>query len=241
MRLSDVAPDGQVTLITGAGFNGTHRQSASEPSLLPANEFFPLDIKLHFTSWVFPKGHRVRISIGNAQWPMFWPTPYPMTTQLVVGGAEGARIDLPVIPPGPASTPAFDPPAKGPELAGYRTIDMGNSSGYGEVSEIARDPETGEAVVTLENSSTYQFPWGRETWSEEIEHRTSDEHPENTSVHGLHSIETSLDNRTLRWEGELSIRRDRENLYYDFTRRLHENGELLREKHWKETIPRDFQ
>ncbi|MCB1845431.1 MAG: CocE/NonD family hydrolase, partial [Halioglobus sp.] len=143
VRLSDVAPDGQVTLITGAGFNGTHRDSASEPSFIRVGEFFPLDIELHFTSWVFAEGHRIRVSIGNAQLPMFWPTPYTMTTQLRVGGELGARIALPLISPGPETAPEFLPPASGPELAGYVTLDSGNASGYGEVSEIKRDPVTG--------------------------------------------------------------------------------------------------
>ena len=40
---------------------------------------------MHFTSWVFPKGHRIRLAVNNAQWPMLWPTPYPMTTALQLG------------------------------------------------------------------------------------------------------------------------------------------------------------
>ena len=43
---------------------------------------------MHFTSWVFPKGHRIRVAVNNAQWPMIWPTPYPMTTTLAIGGAR---------------------------------------------------------------------------------------------------------------------------------------------------------
>ena len=31
VRISDVAPDGQVTQVAGAAFNGTHRNSAREP------------------------------------------------------------------------------------------------------------------------------------------------------------------------------------------------------------------
>ena len=43
------------------------------------------------------------------------------------------------------------------------------------------------------------------------------------------------------WQAELDFSSDRENFYYRYTRRLLENGELLREKRWEETIPRDFQ
>ena len=34
VRLSDVAPDGATTLVTGAGRNGTHRNSATRPTAL---------------------------------------------------------------------------------------------------------------------------------------------------------------------------------------------------------------
>jgi predicted acyl esterase len=85
-RLSDVAPDGTVTLVTGAARNGSHRDSAREPAAIQPGQWFPLDIEMHFTSWVFPKGHRIRLAVNNAQWPMLWPSPYPMTTRLQLGG-----------------------------------------------------------------------------------------------------------------------------------------------------------
>ena len=59
-RLSDVAPDGTVTQITGAGINGAQRESMTEPRDLEPGKVYPLDIKMHLTSWVFPKGHRIR-------------------------------------------------------------------------------------------------------------------------------------------------------------------------------------
>ncbi len=64
VRLSDVAPDGTVTLVAGAGFNGTHRNSARRPEDVEPGRIFPLEIEMHFTSWVFPAGHRIR-SVGE--------------------------------------------------------------------------------------------------------------------------------------------------------------------------------
>ncbi len=73
VRISNVSPDGQVTQVSGAGFNGTHRKSAREPSDLVPGQTFDLDIEMQFTSWVFPKGHRIRLAVSNAQWQMFGP------------------------------------------------------------------------------------------------------------------------------------------------------------------------
>ena len=124
VRVSDVAPDGTVTQVTGAGFNGSHRKSAREPEAITPGEIFPLDIEMHFTSWVFPRGHRIRFAVNNAQWPMLWPTPYPMTTTLQIGGEAGSYLSLPVIPPADRPFPAFLPPFKSPDMEGYESIDV---------------------------------------------------------------------------------------------------------------------
>jgi uncharacterized protein len=241
VRLSDVAPDGIVTQVAGAGFNGTHRQSAREPQAIESGQAFPLEIEMHFTSWVFPKGHRLRFAVSNAQWPMLWPTPYSMTTDLHLGGADGSHVLLPVVPESVRPAPDFLPPVEGPTLPGFETLDAGTSSGYGEISSVDRNPQTGEVRVTATNSGGSRYPWGTETYRETIEHRTSDEHPENTSVEGTHRMEVTLEDRTLLWEAELSFTSDRENFYYEYTRRLSENGEEVREKTWTDTIPRDHQ
>ncbi|MCH8249699.1 MAG: CocE/NonD family hydrolase [Proteobacteria bacterium] len=241
VRLSDVAPDGTVTQVAGAAFNGTHRNSAREPEDIVSGEAFDLEIEMHFTSWVFPKGHRIRFAVSNAQWPMLWPTPYPMTTTLRLGGANGSFVELPIAPPGHLESPAFLPPKPDPKYPGYESIDAGTSSGYGEISSVDRNPQTGEVTATATNSGATKYPWGMETYQETIVHKTSDAHPENTSMTGTHRLEVKLEGRTLLWEGKLSFSSDRENFYYQYSRRISENGELVREKSWQETIPRDYQ
>jgi putative CocE/NonD family hydrolase len=241
VRISDVAPDGTVTQVAGAGFNGTHRNSAREPEDLVPGEMFELDIEMHFTSWVFAPGHRIRFAVANAQWPMMWPTPYAMTSSLELGSEEGSRLVLPIVPAGDRPTPKFLPPAESPSMPGFRSIDSGTSSGYGEISSVDRNPQTGEVTVTATNTGAYEYPWGTETYREAIEHKTSDSHPENTSMTGTHRLEVTLPERVILWEAELDFRSDLDNFYYHYVRRVSENGELVREKTWDETIPRDFQ
>ena len=241
VRLADVAPDGTVTQVAGAGMNGAHRHSAREPRALVPGEVFPLEVEMHFTSWVFPAGHRIRFSVANAQWPMFWPTPHRMTTSLHLGGSGGSRVLLPVVPPAERPAPRFLPPASDPVLAGYETVDSGTASGYGEISAIERNPQTGEARVRATNSGGTRYPWGVETYHEEIEHRAFDDRPERASMTGSHRMEVTLEDRVLTWEAELVFESDAENFYYDYTRRLLENGKELRERNWRRTIPRDHQ
>jgi putative CocE/NonD family hydrolase len=241
VRLSDVAPDGTVTQVAGAGFNGTHRESARQPRPIEPGEVFDLEIEMHFTSWVFPPGHRIRFAVANAQWPMLWPTPFPMTTSLRLGGSAGSKVMLPVVPSGDRPSPSFLSPEEDAELPGYEYLDDGTTSGYGEISSVDRNPQTGEVRVTATNGGGIRYPWGTERYRESIVHETRDDHPEATSVRGQYWMEVELEDRVLTWQGDLHFRSDAENFYYTYTRRLSRNGELLREKTWQDTIPRDHQ
>ncbi len=238
-RLSDVAPDGTVTQVAGAGLNGSHRVSAREPKAIVPSEAFTIDIEMHFTSWVFPKGHRIRFAVNNAQWPMLWPTPEPMTTQLRLGGIS--RIALPVVPFEARPVPAFLPPAIDPQYPGYESLEGGTTSGYGEISSVDRNPQTGTAVAKATNGGGTRFPWGTERTFETIRYEVKDDAPADAAVLGTHRMEVELPGRTLVWEAELSFRSDRENFLYSYRRRLSENGKLVREKTWTRTIPRDYQ
>jgi hypothetical protein len=126
-------------------------------------------------------------------------------------------------------------------LAGYETLDPGTSSGYGEISSVDRDPQTGEATATATNTGGERYPWGVERDRENIRHTVNDNDPARASMVGKHRMEVELPGRTLLWEAELSFSSDRDNFHYSYRRRLSENGELKREKTWTDTIPRDFQ
>ena len=241
VRLSDVSPDGSVSLITGAAQNGGHLRSAKEPEPLVPGKAYPFDVDMHFTSWVFPKGHRIRLSVGNAQWPMFWPTPYAMTTRLHLGGSKPTHLVLPVVPHETRPIPSFLDPAEDPEFPGYRSIGSGTVSGYSELAKVERDEQLGTARVVLENDTATEYPWGVVEYSERITHATNDLNPANTSVVGEYTITVRLPERVLAFKGVIDFQSDRENFHLVYTRRLHRDGELIREKTWRETFARDSQ
>ena len=241
VRVSDVAPDGSVTQVGGAAFNGTHRNSAREPENLVPGDKFPLEIEMHFTSWVFPKGHKVRFAVSNSMWPMLWPTPYNMTTTLDIGGDNGARLELPVIPFEKRSVPTFKSPDGDPSLAGFGAIESGNATGYAEIDIIQIDEQTGEAFGFALNGTASQFPWGIERFEEQIEHRTSDANPAQTSVTGTYAVVKEVEGRTIRLEQDVEFKSDENNFQLIFVRRIKVNDEVLHEKSWDETFPRDFQ
>ena len=63
------------------------------------------------TSWVFPAGHSIRLSVAGNDWPNTWVPPQPVTLTI-----ESLQMQLPVIPPGGAGVPNFaavDAPRRG--------------------------------------------------------------------------------------------------------------------------------
>jgi predicted acyl esterase len=237
VRLSDVAPDGAVTQITGAGLNGAHRDSMSEPTDLEPNKIYPLDIEMHLTSWVFPKGHRIRVAISNALWPMVLPTPYSMTTSLELGGADGSRLILPVVPVKGEAAPPFQSPEPAEKRSDIHSV------GYpwpGEWS-TTRDEINRKTTVNWHGKSETEYPWGKETDYESLIYNAQDDHPEISSVQGEAKSMFELKRRVLTWQGHLSVMTDQKNFYYKYTRELLKDGAMVKQKTWEKTIPRDHQ
>ncbi len=237
VRLCDVAPDGASTQVTGAGQSGAQRDSSADPKPIETGKIFPLEFDLHFTSWIFPKGHRLRVAVSNAAWPMIWPTAYPMTTSLRLGGEDGSAIALPVLVEDHARRVRFAPPEPEPQRPGYTSSSEPFPGGY----RVTRDPVGAGTQVNWGGNQQQKFPWGEEDTQEELNYTVADADPAVNSVRGAANILCKLPGRTVDWRVALEVRSDAKNFYYAFTRTLVENGKVLRTKTWKETIPRDFQ
>jgi predicted acyl esterase len=236
-RLSDVAPDGSVTLVTGAGLNGAHRESAEHPEPLEPGRVYPLEIEMHVTSWIFPRGHRIRLAVSNSMWPMIWPTPHPMTTSLHLGGEGGSRLVLPVVPRESAARPRFLPPEPNPSPLGVR------SSGSTWPGQHAVRRDVGRAATRVEwsGAEATEYPWGRLTDSERLTYDVTDNDPARAFISGQADTSVALAGRVLTWRGALQVRSDATNFYYQHRRELLKDGVVVRERTWEETIPRDHQ
>jgi putative CocE/NonD family hydrolase len=113
--LSDIAPDGSSQLVAKGTLNATRRDSLTNPEPLNPGERYELVIDLDCTSWRFQAGHRLRLSIANADWPNVWPTPEPATSTIYLGDDHPSRLVIPTVPsesdvPPPAFLPAPSEP-----------------------------------------------------------------------------------------------------------------------------------
>jgi putative CocE/NonD family hydrolase len=111
-RLCDVAPDGSSRRIAYGVLNLTHRDDHAEPRPLVPGKYYPVRLKLNDCGYAFDKGHRIRLSLSSAYWPLIWPAPEAATLTLRLP----AKLILPVRPPDPRDEKiSFEQPLRGKE------------------------------------------------------------------------------------------------------------------------------
>ena len=105
VRLNHIHPDGASTRITYGVINLCHRDGHEQSKPLPINQPISVKLNLDQCAYTVPAGHRVRVSISNAYWPLLWPSPEATRLQIHSGS-----INLPLLNEVADSTVTFPPP-----------------------------------------------------------------------------------------------------------------------------------
>jgi hypothetical protein len=107
VRLCDVHPDGASLRISYGLLNLAHRDGHETPAPLSPGKRYQVRIRLNDAGATLPAGHRIRVAISTAYWPMIWPPPEKATVTVF-----GGQLELPVraAPAADAALPALPPP-----------------------------------------------------------------------------------------------------------------------------------
>ena len=110
VRLCDVSPEGSSLLVARGLLNLTHRESHTDPRLMPVGEPVTIRLRLDLTGHVFAPSHRIRLSVSPSYWPFAWPSPEPVKLTLHIG--EATRLELPARADAAVqeNPPGFGPP-----------------------------------------------------------------------------------------------------------------------------------
>jgi predicted acyl esterase/amino acid transporter len=234
VRLEDVFPDGRVALVTGALQSGAQWSSRLDPAPLAPGLVYVIKTPLHFTTWTFQPGHRIRLAIANSQFPMAWPTPYRMTTTMRVGDGS-ATLDLPVVPPAPSPrVPVFAAPQPHEQAPDARTL---QETGYpGAV--VTHNGVAKTTAVDFLTRFSYQILDRRIENIEKEHYETHDDAPAQSRFVGDESHRICRAQRCLFLRTGIDVQSDSTSFRVRVTRRLEANGRLVRTKTWADTIPR---
>src|SRR5690349_518494 len=94
VRLCDVHPSGESQRLSYGVLNLTHRYGHEQPTPLTTGQRYRVHVKLNDAGGIIPAGHKVRLAISTAYWPMVWPSPQRATVTIFAGA-----LDRPVRPP----------------------------------------------------------------------------------------------------------------------------------------------
>jgi putative CocE/NonD family hydrolase len=144
VRVCDVAPDGASTLIARGLLNLSRREGHDRTVPMPINEPVSVRVPLQSTAYAIPPGHRIRLAVSNAYWPMVWPS--PQTTTLTVHCGSRSMLSLPRRKPSEldARLLPFGPPETGTPLKTEPTkLRQGGR-------RVRRDLATGEIEVEFD-------------------------------------------------------------------------------------------
>lgn len=234
VRLCHVAPDGASHRISVGVLNLTHRDSHAQPEPVEPGRRYRVRIRLDDIGYRVPAGHRLRVAISTAYWPMIWPSPEPVTLTLF---AAASRLELPVRSSDNRQEPHL-PPIEPVALAGFAMLREAASE-----RRVCHNVMTGETIVEhiddaglkrliahgLENGAR-----GRETFGI----RAGD--PLSAWARCEWSTETGRGDWRVRTESWSAMRADATSFYLEAELTAFENEKEVYRNRWKRAIPRDL-
>jgi len=102
VRINEVTPEGKSWSVSYGVLNLTHRDGHENPTALVPGQRYDVRVPCYFTAHRFKKGNRIRVAISESIWPLLWPSPKPVTLELVTGVSH---LSLPIRPNETTSAP----------------------------------------------------------------------------------------------------------------------------------------
>lgn len=140
VRLCDIQANGASTRITYGVLNLSHRNGSEIPEAMPTGRPTTVELDLDHIAYSIPAGHKLRVAISNAYWPLVWPAPEKGTITLRSG-----QIELPLLGDGGKDADRFAAPAS----AAPREIETLRESSHIRRQEVGR--VTGETCLVIED------------------------------------------------------------------------------------------
>ncbi|WP_170422943.1 CocE/NonD family hydrolase [Ruegeria arenilitoris] len=231
VRLNHIHPDGASTRITYGVLNLTHRDSHAQPTPLEPGTPYEITLDLDHIAYRVPKGHRLRVAVSSAYWPLIWPAPEAAELHLTSG-----EIAIPNRPTAGGDECFFQPPdAETPR-------DVTTLRDSQNARRVETDMTTGETRLIIEDDFglVTDNHHGLTHGGTAYERWTI--HPDDPlSAHGhCHwTQELVRDGIELRTETSCEMCSDQDNFYLKAQINAFENEELVFFKQKEDTVPRN--
>ncbi|MER9939241.1 CocE/NonD family hydrolase [Mesorhizobium sp. M0088] len=243
VRLCDVAPDGASTLVTRGYLNLQRREGMDRTVDLPPGSVVEVTVPMMTTGYVVPAGHRIRLAVSTAYWPLMWPHPVPAKAAL---DPAGSALVLPVRRADAPSEPVqfelpehFEPPV--PADAAPGALDTSPAKRSAD-RQVQYNPETKEwRLTTLDPSyNRSSYPDGPLRIERRSRQTSSIRSDDPASAHGVSEYYRRFQRPG--WDVEISatgtMRVEDDNFVTEYVLTATLDGEEVHHRRWHDRIPR---
>jgi putative CocE/NonD family hydrolase len=239
VRLCDVAPDGSSRRVSYGVLNLTRRDSHAKPSALTPGAFHNVRLKLNDCGYAFEAGHVVRLALASAYWPLIWPAPEAATLTLRLPG----RLALPVRPPDPRDLAIRFEAAERGAPAPTTRVSAGCATRRAEFDlMIGTANYVTDSKGGLFGEGAYRFDEIDTTVAHDLRRELTigADDPLSARYRLTQSYEMGREGWRIRIETETAMRASHADFILEAKLRAYENGALVGQREWTETIPRDL-
>ena len=234
VRLNDIHPSGEVSRVSWGVLNLAHRNGNESPEPMVPGRTVAIEIELNECGYRFMRGHKMRVAISTAYWPMIMPPPERVTATINLG--QDAFIELPVR----AGVDVYEMPEPADEnpLPEYKMHQPELSRRW-----VERNFQTGESHYrVIDDTGEIEIPGhGLCTRHRHDERWTiAVDDPLSYRSESRYSCWMRRGDWSIHTEAESEFRCDADNFFIKATLRAYEGEELVHERSWDEiAIPRD--
>lgn len=237
VRLNDVAPGGAATRVSYGLLNLTHRNGHERPEAVEPGKVYRVRVRLNDVAHSFPVGHRIRVSLSSAYWPLVWPSPKAVRFEVIAGASA---LELPERPPrsGDGDLVPFGP-AEGAEPLAHRILWPDKRGRF-----LQRDVATATTVMTeaVKERTQVELPDIALTYSCDGHKRfeIKDGEPLSATAEAYYSTRYQRGDWCVRTETRMVLSATEDDFLLTATLDAFESDTRILTRSWSERIARDL-
>ncbi len=256
VKVGDVAPDGTSALLARGVLNLTRRHGLSTAEPMVPGRVERVAVLLQVCGAIVPAGHRLRVAIAGADWPLAWPPPRPAALTLHHDAAHPSSIRLPIQPGLTTFGPDLGAPGSSaslsealpPDSIGWPTERRRGperattTAGPSHTSSMARQPD-GSWLLSLDSEDAWRLPDRGLTWwaDEHLRISIGDADPASCRAEGRAAIRlTYRDGSAFSTAGRIVQWADPDRLHLHIELAVKEGETTVYERSWDDSFERDL-
>ena len=227
---------GRMEILGAPVLDLTHRDSHEHPKALSPGKRHRVSLRLDDIAYAVPPGHRIRVALSTNYWPMIWPAPEAETITLQEGSSS---LSLPLRPTDGTDAPhepfaeaeAAPPPRKDVlrPATNTRTITKDAETGRQEITIL--DDFGSDRIVGMDLTTNHV---AREVYS------IQPGEPLSARLETHWSQGLSRGDWNVRTETYCTLTGDATHFHVTSRIEAYESGELIFEKDFEESVPRNM-